>query len=115
VSLVLQLKREAITDVADAAGKWQFEGGKVFEEDKLVARYASIKRVVFKATDVQNAAMLTLGIFFLNNQPPENITMEGAHDFASGGEIGSVNAASSTQAAYIGKQFKRVGDTLQIG
>ena len=33
----------------------------------------------------------------------------------SGGEIGSVSAASSAFSAYIGKQFKRVANTLTIG
>ena len=37
------------------------------------------------------------------------------HDFGSGGEIGSVSAASSAFAANIGKQFNRVGNTLTIG
>ena len=37
-----------------------------------------------------------------------------AHDFNSGGEIGSVSAASSGFASRIGKQFKRVVNTLTI-
>jgi hypothetical protein len=41
--------------------------------------------------------------------------MHGAHDFNSGNEIGSVSAASSAYSAELGKQFKRVGDTLTIG
>ena len=37
------------------------------------------------------------------------------HDFNSGSEIGSVSAASSAFSAHIGKQFKRVVNTLTIG
>jgi hypothetical protein len=59
--------------------------------------------------------MLWITLFFLGKQPPENITLHGSHDFNSGGEIGSVSAASTTYAPQIGKQFKRVVNTLTIG
>jgi hypothetical protein len=42
------------------------------------------------------------------------MTLHGAHDFNSGGETGSVSAASSSFASRIGKQFKRVASTLTI-
>jgi hypothetical protein len=66
------------------------------------------------ATDAQNTAMLTLEIFFLPNKPPQNLVMQGSHDFSSGEEIGSVSAASGSFATHIGKQFKRAGNTLTI-
>lgn len=114
MALTLTLKREALTNVDDAAGTWQFEGGEVFEQERLVAHYASAKRVIFQGTDAQNTAMLTVTIFFLGEQPPENITLQGDHDFNSGNEIGSVSAASTAFAIHIGQQFSRVGDILQI-
>ena len=43
------------------------------------------------------------------------MTLHGSYDFSSGGEIGSVSAASSAFASQIGKQFKRVVNTLTIG
>ena len=52
---------------------------------------------------------------FLKGKPPENMTLHGAHDFNSGGEIGSVSAASSAFATHIGKQFERVVNTLTVG
>jgi hypothetical protein len=73
----------------------------VLEKDKHVANYSSVKRV-------------SCGTFFLGEKPPQNITPHGAHDFDSGGEIGSVSAASSTFSAHIGKQFKRVVNTLTL-
>ena len=60
-------------------------------------------------------AMAFSNILTGHGKPPENITLHGAHDFHSGGEIGSVSAASSAFSAQIGKQFKRVADTLTIG
>jgi hypothetical protein len=103
-----------LNNVDDTAGHWQFERGRVFEERRNVGFYASTKRVVFGATDAQNTAMLSLEGFFLPNMPPQSIVLQGLHDFNSGEEIGSVSAASASQAAHIGKQFKRVGNVVTI-
>jgi len=65
-------------------------------------------------TQEQNTAMLWVTLFFEGEKPPENITLHGSHDFNSGGEIGSVSAASAAFAPFIGKQFKRVVNTLTI-
>ena len=114
MALHLTLHRDALANDDDAAGRWQYEGGKVNEKDKLVGYYAVTRRVTFHGTDAQNTAQLTMTIFFLPHHPPENITVQGSHDFNSGKEIGSVSAASKTQAAHIGKAFTRVGDTVTI-
>ncbi|PYP86237.1 MAG: hypothetical protein DMF61_14105 [Blastocatellia bacterium AA13] len=114
MSLTYNLVRDCLNNVDDAAGRWQIEGGKVFQKDKHVANYSSIKRVSC-GTAEQNTAQLWVTLFFLKGKPPENITLHGSHDFNSGGEIGSVSAASSAFAAQIGKQFKRVVNTLTIG
>ena len=92
---------------------WQIEGGKVLEKDKQVANYSSVKRVSC-GTEPQNTAMLWVTLFFLEEKPPQNMTLHGAHDFNSGGEIGSVSGASAAFAAHIGKQFKRAVNTLTI-
>ena len=113
-SLELELKRGSLENVDDKAGRWQFEGGKAFRNGKLVANYASVKRVVFGGTDDQNTAMLTLTLFFLGKQPPENVTLQGAHDFNSGDELGSVSAASAAHSSLIGKTFLRKNDKLTI-
>jgi hypothetical protein len=112
----LTLNRLSLTDVDDAAGRWQFEGGQVFQENRHIADYASTKRVVTGGTGAQNTAMLTLTLFFIGQpqQPTENMTCQGSHDFGSGDEIGSVSAASTTFSSYIGKQFKRSGTALVI-
>jgi hypothetical protein len=58
-ALQLQLTQKALTNVDDAAGLWQFEGGQVSQDGKQVANYASIKRVVSGGTDQngQNSAV----------------------------------------------------------
>jgi hypothetical protein len=113
MSVTLQLTRKTLTNVNDAAGLWQFEGGAVALNQKHAANYASIKRVTTGGTDQdgQNTAAVTTTVFFVGAHPPESITLEGAHDFNSGNETGSVSAASSTQAAHIGKQYTRTGSS----
>jgi hypothetical protein len=111
----LTLERDALSNDDDPAGRWQYEGGRVFERERQVGFYAVTRRVTFKATDAQNTAMLTMTIFFLPDQPPQNITVQGSHDFNSGTEVGSVSAASSGQASHIGKNFTRVGNAVTIG
>ncbi len=113
-TLTFTLRRDCLNNVDDPGIRWQIEGGKVLEKDKHVANYSSVKRVSCGTTE-QNTAQLWLTLFFLGEKPPQNITLHGAHDFNSGGEIGSVSAASSAFSAHIGKQFKRVVDTLTVG
>jgi len=112
-ALTLTLVRDCLNNVDDGAGRWQIEGGKVFEKKEHVANYSSVKRVSC-GTHEQNTAMLWITLFFLKGKPPENMTLHGAHDFNSGGEIGSVSAASTAFASRIGRQFKRVVNTLTI-
>lgn len=114
MALVLELKRLALTNVDDPAGRWQFEGGQVFQKTEHVANYESVKRVTFHGTDQngQNTASVATTLFFLGaTNPPHNITLEGAHDFSSGNETGSVSAASPPYAVHIGKTYTRNGAT----
>jgi hypothetical protein len=113
MSLTYTLVRECLNNVEDVAERWQIEGGKVMQKQKHVGNYSSVKRVSC-GTHEQNTAMLWMTVFFLGQKPPQNMTLHGAHDFNSGGEIGSVSAASSAFASRIGKQFKRVVNTLTI-
>ena len=115
MALTYELVRDCLNNIEDAGQRWQIEGGKVFQgkNRRHVANYSSVKRVSCGTHD-QNTAQLWLTIFFLGQTPPQNMTLHGAHDFNSGGEIGSVSAASSAHAARIGKQFKRVVNTLTI-
>jgi hypothetical protein len=113
--LQLTLERDALSNDDDPAGRWQYEGGRVFRDGEHVGFYAVTRRVTFQATDAQNTAMLTMTIFFLPDGPPENITVQGSHDFNSGNEVGSVSAASSSQTIHRGKDFTRAGNTVTIG
>ncbi|MCI5223019.1 MAG: hypothetical protein D3924_10175 [Candidatus Electrothrix sp. AR4] len=114
--LKFKLERECLDNLEDKAGRFQISGGKVYFKKKHVANYSTIKRISC-GTRKQNTAMLWISIFFLGKKkkPPENMTLHGSHDFSSGGQIGSVSAASTAYAAYNGYQFHRIGDTLYIG
>ncbi len=114
---VYQLKRKTLNNVTDVAGLWQHEAGDVLQNNKPAGQYASYKRVTNGGTDVQNTAMVTLTIFLERSKTgaPENITFQGAHDFSSGNEIGSVSAASASNAALIGKNAVRVVDSITFG
>jgi hypothetical protein len=104
VTLTL-VRTGSLTNVDDAEGRWQFDGGNVFFNDQLIGHFARTKRVSFAGTGPQNTAMLTITIFVLAGDPPENLTLQGSHSFNSGGEIGSVSGASSALAALIGAAF----------
>ena len=113
--LTYELRRECLNNVEDVAGRWQIEGGTVFQRNRhcreLLEREAS---QLWDAPAEHRDALADAVLPENAENAPENITLHGAHDFNSGGEIGSVSAASSTFAAHIGKQFKRVVNTLTI-
>lgn len=114
-SITLKLKRKTLKNVDDAAGRWQFEGGEAIRGTKTVANYATVRRVTTGGTDAQNTAMLTTTLFFIGRSaPPQNITLQGAHDFSSGDQIGSVSAASNSYSHFIEGQFRYKGATDQL-
>ncbi len=113
-SIELNLVRSVLKNVDDDAGRWQHSGGKAYQDGKHAANYASVKRVTFDATSGQNTAMLTITLFFIGQQPPQSITLQGTHDFNSGKQIGSVSAASTDYADYIGGSFTTENKTIRI-
>ena len=113
-SVTLTLERATLKNVDDAAGRWQHEGGKVLKGAAHVGHYAITRRVTFGGTDAQNTAMTTVTIFFLRERPPENLTLQGAHDFNSGKYIGSVSGASSKYAWAIGAIFSGKTDAKSL-
>ncbi len=112
-ALTYTLVQECLHKVPDVGGLFGIEGGKVLEKRKHVANYSSVLRLSC-GTKEQNTAMVWFTLFYLGAKPPENMTLHGSHDFSSGGEIGSVSAASAAFAPWIGRQFNRVVNTLTI-
>jgi hypothetical protein len=97
-STVLTLTRVSLTNVDDAAGRFQHEGGKIFKGAVQVGQYAITRRVTLGGTNAPlNTAMQTTTLFFAasSGSAPQNVTLQGAHDFSSGSFRGSVSAASN--------------------
>jgi hypothetical protein len=121
MAITFTLVQGCLDTFNDAAGGWQIEAGKIMEAlpslipelPKQVGNYSTILRTSCGTTP-QNTAMVWSTLFFTGSTPPQNMTLHGSHDYESGDEIGSVSAASSTYAAYIGQQFTRTGNTLTI-
>lgn len=91
----LTLTRTHLTNVDDAAGRWQHQSGAIRKGAATVGQYAIHRRVTTGGTTAQNTAMQTVTLFFSKTgSPPQNITLQGAHDFSSGVFKGSVSAAS---------------------
>ena len=106
-ALTLKLARLSLDNVDDGAGRWQHAGGTVTCSDGThIANYAAHRRVTSSGTSLQNTAMLTMTLFFLGEKPPQNITLQGSHDFNSGAYIGSVSAASSNFAQVRGRSIQ---------
>ena len=86
----------SLVNVTDAAGLWQHEGGTIQKAGVSVGQYALHRRVTTSGTTAQNTAMVTATLFFSAfGAPPQNITLQGAHNFNSGRFVGSVGAASN--------------------
>ena len=97
-SVALTLTRTSLTNVADAAGLWQHQGGDIMKGAVKVGQYALHRRVTTGGTTAPlNTAMTTLTLFFAAQAgtAPQNVTLEGAHDFSAGNFRGSVSAASN--------------------
>jgi hypothetical protein len=114
VSMSLVLKRDTLTNVDDAAGRWQHEGGTALRGTTVIANYATVRRVTNGGTNAQNTAMLTTTLFFTGTTPPENITLQGAHDFSSGNEIGSVSATSGAHSQFRTGSFAYTASTSTL-
>ena len=87
----LTLKRVSLTNVNDAAGLWQYEGGTVFLGVKQVGAFGATRRLINGVNPP--ADMFTLTLFFAGN-PPRNVTLMGSWFTSPGGGIGGVSAAS---------------------
>lgn len=98
-SVVLQLVRiSALTSVNDTAGRWQHEGGNILSGGLKVGQYALTRRITNSGTTSPlNTAMTTITLFFATRSgtAPENVTLQGAHDFTANNFRGSVSAASN--------------------
>ncbi len=110
-ALELTLHPDVVTNVDDAAGRWQHERGRVSDHGSHIGVYASTSHPAAAGTG-HHEPTLTLTIFFLGNLPPESLTLHGTHDAGSDSEVGTVSAASAGHAGRVGGRFRRAGDIV---
>ena len=97
-SIALTLTRVSLNNVPDVAGTWQHEGGNILKGGVKIGQYALHRRVTNGGTTAPlNTAMTTITLFFATaaGSAPQNVTLQGAHDFGVGNFRGSVSAASN--------------------
>jgi hypothetical protein len=99
-SVVLELHRASLINVTDAAGTTQHEAGTILKGSTLVGNYFLSRRIDTLSGALFNTGATHITLFFqpqVNgiNAAPENVTLDGAHDFTSGDFKGSISAASN--------------------
>ncbi len=115
-SATIDLTRTStLTNVDDAEGRWQYDGGEVRFLKKLVGYYTRQKRVSFGVPASVNAASVSITVFLTGSStPPQNVTLQGAHDFSSGNEIGGVSATSSDYSFLRGASFSGSSSSIEL-
>lgn len=97
-STSLTLTRTTLTNVDDAAGRTQHQSGNVLRNGIKVGQYLIQRRVTTGgSTAPLNTAATTIALFMATagGTAPQNITLQGAHDFGPGNFRGSVSGASN--------------------
>jgi hypothetical protein len=100
-SVALTLTRVSLTNVSDPAGVWQHQGGDIMKGATKVGQYLLTRRSTNGgSTTPLNTAATTITLFFAtaSGSAPQNVTIQGAHDFGPGNFRGSVSAASNRYA-----------------
>lgn len=93
----LQLVRTSLNNVEDAAGRFQHEGGDLKKSGTTIGQYLIVRRITSPATSALNTAATSITLFVGTSAAtaPNNITLQGAHNFSAGNFRGSVSAASN--------------------
>lgn len=99
-SVTLVLKRVRLVNVPDGAGLTQHESGTVLKGGVAVGDYFLTRRVETFTGARFNTGATHITLFFApksggTSNAPENVTLDGAHDFRSGAFKGSVSATSN--------------------
>jgi len=87
------IKKSTLTNVNDAEGRWQFDGGDVYLGNTKVGYYTRKKRVSFGIPSSVNKSSMELTIIWAWGD--YNFTLQGSHHFGSGREVGGVSATSA--------------------
>lgn len=108
LSFKLQLPPLVNEQVNDCGGNWQYVGTSAVEQSSGESvQLIAMKRENRFGTISFAASMLTATVMYpaMNNDVPQNLTIQGIHDLASNNETGSVSSASSKFTEYVGGTF----------
>jgi hypothetical protein len=98
-TVILTLNRASLINVVDAAGTSQHEAGVVKKGAATVGNYFLQRRVETLVGGLFNTGATHITLLFApkpgTSAAPDNVTIDGAHDFTSGAFKGSVGATSS--------------------
>ena len=92
------VKKSTLTNVDDAEGRWQFDGGEVYVGQTRVGYYTRKKRVSFGIPSSVNKSSMEMTIIWAWGD--YNFTVQGSHYFGTGAEVGGVSATSSGFTAF---------------
>ncbi len=112
-STTLTLTRQStLTNVDDAEGRWQFDGGNVYLGRTLLGHYTRKKRVSFGIPNSLNKSAMEMTIIW--EVGDLNFTVEGTHSFTTGAQVGGVSAASAGLSAIQNATFTGDSNTLTL-
>ena len=94
-------------------GRTQYDAGDIMVRQTKVGEYLRVKDVHAGGL---NTAAVTITLFFTNPEggAPLNITLQGAHDFNTGDETGSISASAFFGAAGFLFKFDGATDLLTM-
>ncbi|WDE11568.1 hypothetical protein [Thalassomonas haliotis] len=87
------VKTSNLTNVNDAEGRWQFDGGYVYIGNTHVGYYTRKKRVSFGIPSSVNKSSMEMTVIWKWGN--YNFTVQGSHYFGTGTEVGGVSATSA--------------------
>jgi hypothetical protein len=102
------LARDMGTNVGfagDPAGWWNHDGGTVALNGTVVGRFVRSVRFTAGSNAPHDVGILTIAVYLLGGDPPENCTGQGVHNLATGAESGGISACSAGLAGEVGRAF----------
>jgi hypothetical protein len=109
VTYTLQ-RTSTLTNVDDAEGRWQFDGGRVLLNNNLVGYYTRKKRVSFGIPSSVNKSSMEMTLIWASGN--YNFTVQGSHSFSDGSQVGGVSGTSPGFTAFNNATFS--GNSNQI-
>ena len=106
------VKKSSLTNVNDAEGRWQFDGGDVYLGANKVGYYTRKKRVSFGIPSSVNKSSMEMTIIW--SWGDYNFTVQGTHYFGTGREVGGVSATSAGFTAFSDATFAGTHNAITI-